>query len=70
MKHDSSECCGLCERFTLKSREQATQGNGWCSGYDRFVHCTTHPTVLFIPAQRGQLPERRAFIEKFTGETK
>lgn len=68
MSRDPSECCGLCARFSRKEQAQTEQGNGWCSGYERYVHCTTHPTVLFIPATRGQWPERRAFIEKHKGE--
>lgn len=65
---DQSECCGLCARFSRKDQEQAERGFGWCSGYERYVHCTNPPDVLFNPAQRGQLSERRAFIEKHTGE--
>jgi hypothetical protein len=64
MTRDASECCGLCENFVLNNRAQANEGNGWCSGYERYVHATSHPTVLFNPAQRGQMPERRAFVEK------
>lgn len=69
MTRDASECCGLCENFVLNNRAQAEQGNGWCLGYLRYVRCTDPPDVLFNPAPRGQWPERRAFIEKFTGET-
>ena len=65
---EAGECCGLCARFSRKEQAQTDLGLGWCSGYERYVHCASHPTVLFNPAQRGQMPERRAFVEKHKGE--
>ncbi len=70
MNRESDECCGLCARFTRKEESQTEIGNGWCSGFEKFVHCTDRPEVLFNLAAREQLPERRAFIELHKEETK
>jgi hypothetical protein len=69
MSRDPSECCGLCARFSRKEQAQTDMGLGWCSGYDVYVHCTSHPTVLFNPAPREQVQQRRDFIEKFKEAT-
>lgn len=56
--------CALCGRFKRKDEEQAQRGYAWCSGYERYVHATGHPTPLFKEASAYELAERRAFLEK------
>lgn len=57
--------CALCAKFTRQGHaEQAAQGLGYCTGYERYVRADAHPTVLFKPAPAGQIAERRAFLEQ------
>lgn len=57
--------CALCARFTRQGHaEQAEQGRGWCVGYERYVHATDTPSVLFRPAPAEQVGERQAFLEQ------
>lgn len=62
---EDSESCAMCARFTRQGHaDQAKQGLGWCVGYERYVHASNPPTVLFKPAPAGQAGERKAFLEK------
>ncbi len=57
--------CAMCAKFTRQGHaEQAAQGLGYCTGYERYVRADAHPTVLFKPAPDGQIAERRAFLEQ------
>lgn len=59
------EPCAMCARFTRHGHaEKAEQGFGWCAGYERYVHATDPPSVLFRPAPAGQVGERQAFLEQ------
>lgn len=63
-RHDHQPCA-MCARFTRQGHaEQAAQGRGWCLGYERYVHASDVPTVLFRPAPAGQVGERQQFLEK------
>lgn len=57
--------CAMCARFTRQGHaEQAAQGLGYCTGYERYVRADAHPTVLFKAAPAGQIAERRAFLDQ------
>jgi xanthine dehydrogenase iron-sulfur cluster and FAD-binding subunit A len=57
--------CAMCAKFTRQGHaEQAAQGLGYCTGYERYVRADAHPTVLFKPAPADQIAERRAFLEQ------
>ena len=56
--------CAMCAKFVRKDKEQAARGYGWCLGYERYVHATGSPTVLFKPAMADQLGERGTFLEQ------
>jgi len=62
---EDGECCGMCGRFTRQGHaREAKQGRGWCVGYERYVHATGAPTVLFKPVSADQAGERREFLGK------
>lgn len=64
------EPCAMCAKFTRQGHaEKAEQGFGWCVGYERYVHATGTPTVLFRLAPAGQVGERQAFLEQHSKET-
>lgn len=55
--------CALCAKFTRKGHEQqAAHGLGYCTGYEVYVRADAPPTVLFMPAPRGQIAERQAYL--------
>lgn len=55
--------CVMCRRFSIVGRsEEASQGRGFCDGYEKTVAWNDQPCVLFLRA-RDEAP-RRAFAEK------
>lgn len=57
--------CAMCAKFTRQGHAaQAAHGQGWCLGYERYVHAIDRPSVLFKLAPAGQTDERQAFLEK------
>lgn len=58
------ENCVMCSRFQTKGHEeQAAQGNGWCTSWEKYVSWNGQAGVLFVRSRHEN--ERLAFADKF-----